>query len=113
MEDMGDVPPKIKTRALVPAIPGQLQKDICYHNREQLRLLGGPLSQPEDPDEYSGGGLWIDRVLNVSLLMLALLMGMCDLGEGLTDPQQANLLGLHKCGPLQLTLNVSEKWGKG
>lgn len=77
----------------MPAITGQLQKDICYHSREQLRLLGGPWSQLESPDEYSGGGLWTDTVLNVSQLRLALLMLMCDLGEGLTALQRANLFG--------------------
>lgn len=99
---MGGVPPKIKTGALVPAVTGQLQKDICYHSREQLRLLGGPRSQLEGPDEHPGGDLWRDPVLNVSQLML---MVMCDLGEGPTALQRAHL-DFHKCGPLQLTPNV-------
>lgn len=72
-----------------------------------------PQAQLEDPDEYSGGGLWMDRVLNVSPRMLSLLMAMCDLGEGLTALQQANCLDFYKCGPLQLTPNGSGKCGNG
>lgn len=59
-----------------------------------------PQAQLEDPDEYSGGGLWIDRVL------LSLLMAMCGLGEGLTALQQANLSGVLQMWPFA----TNSKW---
>lgn len=52
-------------------------------------------------------------MLNVSLVMPALLMGTCDLGEGLTDPQQANLFGFPQMWPFATNSKCLRKMGQG